>query len=134
MGKIIGIVIAVAVVLGGLYYWKGEQRPPMFASLPDGVVGNAGAKDIGAILFYGAECPHCKDVDAFIDDNKLLDKIRFEKWEVWHNKKNAALMNDRAKLCGLDVKKIGVPFLFAEGKCFVGTPEVTGFFRKAAGM
>ena len=134
MGKMIGIAVLIGLVFGGVYYWKGEQAPRTFASLPDGSVGNAGAQDIGAIYFYGAECPHCKDIGAFIDDNKLLDKIRFEKWEVWHNKKNAAEMDGKAKICGMDERSIGVPFLFAEGKCYVGTPEVEGYFKAAAGL
>jgi glutaredoxin len=134
MQKVILGIVAMGLIFGGAYYWNQSQETSMFASLPDGAVGNAGAKDIGAMFFYGAECSHCKDVESFIDDSNLLGKIRFEKWEVWHNKENSNKMMDKVKVCGLDSTKIGVPFLFAEGKCYVGTPDVEAYFKKAAGL
>jgi len=52
--------------------------------------------------------------------------------EVWKDKENAKLMNDAAKICELNLEKIGVPFLFAEGKCYVGGPDVQNFFKEKA--
>lgn len=128
MGKIIAGIIVIAVVFVGGYFWKNSS------------IGNSAATDDGAqtspgiVYYYGEECPHCKDVMEFLEENKIAEKVKFEKKEVWHDKKNAAEMNAKARLCELDPKEIGVPFLFAEGKCYIGTPEVEGYFKSAAGL
>lgn len=128
MGKVIGIVIAVGIVLGGAYFWKTSQGDP--AVSPEQEVSVAS----GIVYYYGEECPHCKDVAEFLEKNGIAEKVNFEKKEVWHNTTNAREMDAKVRICGLDKKNVGVPFLFADGKCFIGTPDVTGFFKKAAGM
>lgn len=134
MGKIIGVAIAIAILFGGAYFWNQSNMKKTAETGQEQMNGPETEVPVETIYFYGEECPHCKDVMKFLEENKIAGKVKFEKKEVWHDKKNAALMNDRAKLCGLDVKKIGVPFLFAEGKCYIGTPEVEAYFRKAAGL
>ncbi|MBI2551661.1 thioredoxin family protein [Candidatus Uhrbacteria bacterium] len=56
--------------------------------------------------FYGTECPHCQVMMPMVD--KLIKEgIEIEKYEVWHDEKNAELMKRYdAGLCG------GVPFFF----------------------
>ncbi len=126
MGKIIGIAAVIGLVLGGAYFWNMQDR---------GSDSNpSSSSDQGIVYYYGEECPHCKDVAAFLEENKIAEKVRFEKKEVWHNRSNAAEMDGKAKICGLDKESVGVPFLFAEGKCYIGTPEVEGYFKAAAGL
>jgi len=86
----------------------------------------------GITLFYGDGCPHCEDVERFNEENDIKNKVIFEELEVWKDKENAKLMNDAAKICELNLEKIGVPFLFADGKCYVGSPEVQNFFGEKA--
>ncbi|MBP9751381.1 MAG: hypothetical protein KBD19_00780 [Candidatus Moranbacteria bacterium] len=128
MGKIIGIVVVVAALLGGAYFLKTSQEE--VAAVPD----QEALVVSGIVYYYGEECPHCKDVMRFLDENKIAEKVDFEKKEVWHDMANAREMDAKVKICGLDKKSVGVPFLFADGKCFIGTPDVTGFFKKAAGI
>ena len=80
------------------------------------------------ILYYGETCPHCKDVEEWLVQNKVEEKIAIVKKEVWNNRQNASELSKVAESCGLDVNSIGVPFLYAEDKCMVGTPEITGYF------
>ncbi|MEK7665496.1 MAG: thioredoxin domain-containing protein [Patescibacteria group bacterium] len=56
--------------------------------------------------FYGKECPHCISMAPIIE--KLIkDGIKIEQHEVWHDQKNAKLMEEYDKgLCG------GVPFFY----------------------
>lgn len=86
------------------------------------------------IYYYGEECPHCKDVLKFLEENKISEKVEFQKKEVWHNKNNSEEMMKKVEECGLNPNTIGVPFLYAEGKCLIGTPKVEGFFREKAQM
>ena len=90
----------------------------------------------GAIstFFYGNTCPHCAEVETWIKENKVEDKISIVKKEVYDNQQNAAEMTKAAQDCGLPTDSIGVPFLYAEGKCLVGTPDVIGYLSEKAGI
>ena len=86
------------------------------------------------ILFYGVTCPHCKEVEDFIAKNDITAKINFTQKEVYENSNNARLMAQVAKSCKVSVNNLGVPLLYAEGKCYEGAPEVLGYFTKKAGI
>jgi glutaredoxin len=79
------------------------------------------------IFFYGNTCPHCKDVEEWMTKNKIEEKMQIVKKEVYDNRANSLELADAAKSCGLPTDSIGVPFLFAEGKCLIGTPEITKY-------
>lgn len=44
------------------------------------------------ILFHGRECPHCRRMMPLVDKLEKEEGISFEKFEVWHEEKNADLM------------------------------------------
>ncbi len=88
----------------------------------------AALKDGSPILYYGDTCPHCKDVEEWLKSNAVEEKIQLIKKEVWNNRQNAAELSKVAASCGLDVSNIGVPFLYAEEKCLVGTPDIVKYF------
>ena len=86
------------------------------------------------IFFYGNTCPHCAEVETWMTENKIEDKISIVKKEVYDNQQNATEMTKAAQDCGLPTGSIGVPFLYAEGKCLVGTPDVIGYLSEKAGI
>jgi glutaredoxin len=86
------------------------------------------------IFFYGNTCPHCADVERWMQENKVEEKIKITKKEVYDNQQNAQELTQTAKKCGLPTDSIGVPFLFAEGKCLIGTPDITSFLSQKAGI
>ncbi|NTW89871.1 MAG: hypothetical protein HGB37_03125 [Candidatus Moranbacteria bacterium] len=124
-GIIIVAVVVVAVFVGGFFFRNTAQNPTGQSS---------GESSSDVVFYYGEECPHCKDVEKFLDDNKMGEKVPFVKKETWHNAANANELKNRAKICGIPEKEVGVPFLFAEGKCYVGTPDVEKYFREKAGI
>jgi glutaredoxin len=123
----IGIVV---LLIAGLVVWgvadsrqKNQQN-----------TANA-TPDAPVVYYYGAECSHCLRVQEFLDANNIADKVQYTKKEVWHDTKNSAELSERAKsVCGLDPDKIGVPFVIADGKCFVGETEVMTLFKQKAGL
>jgi len=119
-----GIIIFLAVLVFGLWFWRSYSSK------------NQGASSITSniIFFYGQECPHCKDVEKFLADNKIAEKVKFDSLEIWYNKKNATLLQEKAVECNLKKEEIGVPFLYSEGKCLIGAPDIEKFFRDKAGM
>ena len=78
--------------------------------------------------------PAVQLIGEFLEENNIAEKVSFSKKEVWSNQGNKNEMNDRARECGLDISNIGVPFLYTRGECLIGTPNVTEFFKKEAGL
>lgn len=59
------------------------------------------------IEFYGTECVHCHAMEPSIERLEEETGLKIEKIEVWHNAKNAKMMEQYDKnYCG------GVPFFF----------------------
>ncbi|MFQ5957677.1 MAG: hypothetical protein ACE5KK_07890 [Candidatus Brocadiales bacterium] len=75
------------------------------------------------IEFYGTECMHCREMDPLIERLEGEEDIKVTRLEVWHDSKNASLMEKLDKdengqrFCG------GVPFFYNEktGKKICGT-------------
>jgi thiol-disulfide isomerase/thioredoxin len=70
------------------------------------------------IMFHGRECPHCRKMMPLVEQLEKETALRFEKFEVWHDEKNADLMRSYrdaiAPKCG---QQLRVPtFLNAETK------------------
>ena len=72
------------------------------------------------IEFYGTECVHCKDMEPLIEKLEKEEGIKIERLEVWHDSKNAELLQklDNGK-CG------GVPFFYNNktGKWICGSAD-----------
>lgn len=121
----IALIAGMFLLLGaGLWIWSSSyqddgQATPMTAG-----------SDI--VLFYGKECPHCQDLEKKIEEEKLAEKVKFDSLEVWHNTENRKIFKDRAFECGYTEDQLGVPFLYARGKCYVGTPDIEKFLKEEA--
>ncbi|VVB52548.1 Uncharacterised protein [uncultured archaeon] len=80
-------------------------------------------------FFYGETCPHCKAVEQFIADNNINATLNIIGKEVSSNRDNLAEMSSYARKCGLSGDTLEVPFVAANGRCYMGEEEVTSFFR-----
>jgi len=86
------------------------------------------------IFFYGNTCPHCKDVENWMKENKIEERIEIVKKEVYKNQENAQELSLAAQSCGLDTNNIAVPFLYVENKCFIGTPDIISYLSQKIGL
>jgi thiol-disulfide isomerase/thioredoxin len=80
--------------------------------------------------FYGKECPHCIRMAPLIEKLEKETGLKVEKYEVWHDEKNAKKMEEYDKgLCG------GVPFYFntETGKHICGETSYEDLKRWAYG-
>lgn len=120
---VLGSIVALAAILSlwGFSKLQGNNET---------VLGEA--NNAGITIFYGKGCPHCKDLEEFVAKNNLEEKVKMENLEVWFNKENAKLLTARAEECGIPNDKVGVPFLYSEGKCFSGTPDIEKFLMEKA--
>lgn len=86
--------------------------------------------DSSIIFFYGEECPHCQAVEEYFSKNNVSEKVEFSQREVYHEKGNAALMAEKAKVCGIGEDELGVPMLWNEGRCLFGDVDIINFFNE----
>lgn len=82
------------------------------------------------VLYYGNTCPHCEIVEEWLVTNDVASKMTFSNKEVYDNRENAAELTKVAVSCGLDANSIGVPFLYAEGQCLIGSPDIINYFAQ----
>lgn len=130
------IVVLVALLVGAIYFTGGFNNDPLknivATPLPEGIV-----------LFFGADCPHCKNVEDFVAQNKIEEKVKFTSLEVPFNGKTSSELLSNVKLamqladnCKLDIKKgISLPFLWdGAGACTAGDTPIIEFFKNKAGI
>jgi glutaredoxin len=91
-------------------------------------------KNSEPIFYYGNTCPHCEIVEEWFEANQVEEKMTFAKKEVYANRENALELNKIAKECGLDTSSIGVPFLYADGQCLIGSPDIINYFSTKLGI
>jgi hypothetical protein len=131
MDKTIIFTIVIIILVGFLFWgfqtgfftniFSGPARP---AAIPDGI-----------LLFYGQGCPHCKIVDDFITQNKVEDKVKVTKLEVWYDKNNQIILGEVVRKCGEKSDTVGVPFLYdGKGKCYIGDQDTINFLKNEAGI
>jgi glutaredoxin len=81
------------------------------------------------VLYYSVTCPHCKIVEAYINDNNFTLKSQIVNKEVSQNEANAAELYAKAKICGIPSDQIGVPLLWYKGQCHVGDQPIINLFK-----
>ncbi|MFH1444298.1 MAG: hypothetical protein ABIG34_02825 [Candidatus Peregrinibacteria bacterium] len=113
--KTIGIGIAVVAFLAVVFFIARASG----SALPQGIV-----------LYWGDGCPHCANVEAFVQENDVESKVSFTRKEVYLNKNNAREMGRAAKQCGLPTTTIGVPFMWTGSQCLSGEKEIIAFFQQ----
>jgi len=154
MNKGILIAIIVALIVGGFFFFRYQNldTPAKNIVAGENIEKNTPKKESvvkvgesfddvdfdniegGIIYYYSFTCGHCKDVNAFLEKNDIASKVNFVKKEISENRENSKELSEVAQKCGLNPSSIGVPFLFADGKCYIGGPNVEAFFAKAAGL
>jgi len=123
---------AALIIIAGLVVWGFQSEKTEKAGGIEKVKEIAPVSEI--IYFYGQGCSHCQDVNKFLEENKISEKISFSKKETWSSKENASELQQKAQECGLSPDQIGVPFVYSNGECFMGGPNVIEFFKKEAGI
>jgi len=88
------------------------------------------------IVFTGDGCPHCEIVKDFLVENDISSKVGFQFKEVWYNRDNAKIMEEKANICQISQEQLGVPMLFdgSSSTCLIGDPDIIDFFKQKAGI
>lgn len=84
--------------------------------------------DDDVILFFGEGCPHCEEVKREITNKELDKKVNIDMREVYNDRENVDLFRSKLEVCGLESG--GVPTLYLNKACYVGTIEVVEALEK----
>ncbi|MDD5463857.1 MAG: hypothetical protein PHP62_01810 [Candidatus Moranbacteria bacterium] len=125
------IILITTAVIAGIIFWGIKQPEKLDLNVPS---SQSNDEQVDIVYYFGQECSHCKKIEQFIKDNQIDQRVIFAKKEVWHNSVNNDELQVRVRECSLDPEKVGVPFLFARGKCYIGEIDVENFFKKEAGI
>lgn len=130
-----GFLLAAIAILLAVVIVGSQKKPDINKSLDPVWPGAVAQKTKAAVLFYGNSCPHCQDVEKWMQQNKVEEKTTIVKKEVNSNRQNAQALVQAAKSCGLNAANIKVPLLYTpEGVCLVGSSEVMAYLGVQAGL
>jgi len=102
--------------------------------LKNGGDGNDTGLPDANVLYYREDCPHCKIVEAFVEDNNVTGKMGIVQKEVMTNQTNKDEFKKVAESCQIDLAKAGVPFFYSGGedekKCLMGDTDIINFMKE----
>lgn len=94
--------------------------------------------DAKIVLYYSDTCPHCKNVEKFIEENAAVrEKVNFVRKEVHLNRSNAEEMLSKATACGIDTTTVGIPFLWDGengNECLMGDKDIIAYLKTKANI
>lgn len=124
---------AIILIIGGGVFVLTKSKP--VTNQQQVLTANGEASSSETTLFYGDTCPHCKDVEEFLQEKPAVEqKITIIRKEIYQNQDNARELVQTATVCGLNTSSIGVPFLVDKGQCFMGKEEVINQLKVDAGL
>lgn len=100
---------------------KLRPNPPFENERMDtrGVPTNVEKKKIVVYFFWGRGCPHCEKEKVFLAElQRTNPSLKIKDYEVWYDKKNAALLSSLLKARGM--RASGVPITFIDNEVFAG--------------
>lgn len=118
---IIIIVSSLLLLIGGAFFFT---KPQKAVEIP--------TKEANSYeYFWGNGCPHCAAVAEFFNSSDKDEKVKLIKYEVWYNKTNAAIMEERFSKCDPKPKaSMAVPFMVTpDGKCLMGDEPIINLFK-----
>lgn len=83
------------------------------------------------ITFYTSDdCQSCENIEKYFAENDIKNKVAFEEKNVDKNETDAEQMAEDAMHCDIDPESFGVPFLWAEGKCYTEEKAILDYFKQ----
>ncbi|MFH1509437.1 MAG: hypothetical protein ABIE68_04700 [bacterium] len=103
----------IALILGGFTFFNHSVE--------------AESNEVTIYFFYGDGCPHCADEEVFLADlENRYDNLKIDRYEVWYDTDNAALMREVADKLGKTVNGVPLTVIGSEGIVGYLSDKVTG--------
>jgi glutaredoxin len=81
------------------------------------------------VIFSSLACSFCKDVEEWVEENKADEMLDLQIKEVSQNQQYADQLTQAAIDCGIDSRRVGVPFMYAHGECFIGKIDIIEYLQ-----
>jgi|GEM_PF-3555609 len=81
------------------------------------------------VFYYGYNCPHCANVEKFMDETGLGGRLGVFRAEVQKKPRNMISMSERALSCGQDLSSLQIPFLWDAGRCVAGETALIEYLK-----
>ncbi len=81
-------------------------------------------------IYSSLTCPHCKDVEQWIEEKQADEILVLNIKELSQNPEYNQELMQAADICGIDSNRIGIPFLYVQGECFVGKVEIIDYLQE----
>ncbi len=135
------VIVGIIVVLMGAIVINSQSSSQQTTAPTESISGATStsidqvaevpAAEDGIIIYYGVTCPHCKDVDEWIEREQAEQLLGIEQKEVYENRDNATELTQVAISCGFDTQRgVGVPFMYANGDCYIGKIEIVDYLEE----
>ncbi|MPM61365.1 hypothetical protein SDC9_108223 [bioreactor metagenome] len=128
--KTISFLVIILVVFG---LYKLLSTPPKNTTNIN-ISDTNQSTEFDLIFYYGNTCPHCKNVEEFIAQNKVDQKVKISSKEVYENQENAKQLTQVVdQYCPeLNQNGIGVPLAFdiKNQKCIQGDTPIIDFLKQ----
>lgn len=80
------------------------------------------------VIYYGEQCPHCRIVENYIEDEGIGKDFDIEMKEVSQSEDNKSELIKRVEYCNIK-GPIGVPFLWDGQACYSGDEDIVDYLR-----
>ncbi len=133
-------IIAILFFVG--LFWLLSQPPKNKTNNNSTTIATTEEKDIykdhpvydnpDLVFFWGNGCPHCKNVEDWLDKNNTDKKLKINYKEVYYNQENQKTLSDTVKQYCPELMQngeVGVPVGFdqANKKCIQGDTPIIEF-------
>jgi cytochrome c biogenesis protein CcdA len=82
------------------------------------------------VVFEQIGCPHCVNVENFIEENNLEDFFEIEQKEIRFNQENAKEFMEACDKCNIPLEKRVVPMALLNDKCVLGDQQIIGILKE----
>lgn len=82
------------------------------------------------VIYFSTTCSHCKEVEDWIEQVGADEHLTLQRKEVSQDRQNAIELTQVATDCGVNTNRVGVPFMYAGKKCFIGKLEILDYLKK----
>ena len=123
------LVFIVVIVMGSQ---QGEGLPLADNGQQTEQEGTETVEKVDADIFYwGTTCPYCHDVQDWMEEQGVEEKIEIISKEVYNNRANSLELSARARSCDLDADRgVPVPFLYTiDGDCLIGSLDIIEYLE-----
>ncbi|MHB9019887.1 MAG: hypothetical protein ACYC3G_03405 [Minisyncoccota bacterium] len=83
------------------------------------------------VIFYSDNCSHCLNLEKFLEENKVSEKVVYTRKSVDNDQTNVAELLAKASKCGIK-DGVGIPLLWdgENSRCLMGDVDVINFFKE----